>query len=458
MLDLDRKLAASGGDRAGQPERYSPAMATTGLHLPHGRAEAEALDAADPATALADEFVFPRHPRRDPDGSRAVYLCGNSLGLMPRAAKSAVARVLQTWEEYAVEGHFAGDEPWYRYDEPIAALHTGLVGAGPTEIAVANGLTANLHFLMASFYRPRGSRRKILIEPHAFPSDRYAVQSQVAWHGGDPETDVVEIECAQPDHVTASDVAATLERHGDAVALALVGGINYYTGQVLPMDEMCALLREADITIGLDLAHLVGNVPIDLPALGDGLRGLVHVQVPQLRPWCRSRASMFVRTTRPMRAWSASPVGGETIPPPASTCMAKPQFVPRAAADSWKVSNPSILATAPGGCVVAALRPGGSGRAARAISASDRLLGRPAVSGTGRNHHHAVGSRPSAVASCRCASRPMPPPPNTPCPNAGVIVDARDPDVIRLAPTPLYNSFADCWDAAATLGDVLGVR
>ena len=222
--------------------------------------EAAALDESDPLSAVRDEFAFPLGP----DGSPVAYFAGNSLGLMPRRARSAIDQVVGQWSELAVAGHFTGDDAWYGFEERFEARQAPLVGARPGEVALMGSLTENLHVLMASFHRPTGGRSKILIEPHAFPSDRYAVAAQVELAGGDPVTDVITIPTVDPDHVALDDVSTVLDARGDEIATALIGGVNYYTGQLLDLGPICALLRARDITIGLDLAHAVGNVPLSL--------------------------------------------------------------------------------------------------------------------------------------------------------------------------------------------------
>ena len=414
------------------------------------RNHARALDEADPLAALRGRFDVPRRA----DGREQAYFAGNSLGLLPRAGRAAVERVLDAWGTHAVAGHFTGEESWYRYDEPIAAHQAPIVGALEDEVALMGSLTENLHLLMASFYRPEGARRKILIEPHAFPSDRYAVASQIRWHGGDPATDLVEITTDDPDTVTVADVAATLEHHGDTIAMALIGGINYYTGQFLDLGPIADLLGEREILVGYDLAHAAGNVPLSL-----------HDWGVDFAAWCTYKylnggpgaiAGIYVHerhgndqaTPRLAGWWGNDPALRFDM-------HAEQTFVPRRGAAGWKVSNPSVLAMAPVGAslalfdevgmdalrerslrLTAFLEAGLKGVAkATVITPSDperrgcQLSVRTSVD---------VGELEAELAG------------------RGVVVDARDPDIIRIAPTPMYNSFEDIVDVVEELTDILG--
>ncbi|MCH7899096.1 MAG: kynureninase [Proteobacteria bacterium] len=222
---------------------------------------ARKLDEQDPLRAFRDQFNFP--PSRD--GNSPVYLCGNSLGLQPKLAKKYVLDELANWANYAVDGHFHSERPWIEYHRHATRGFADLTGSKPSEVIAMNTLTVNLHFLMASFYRPTNARHKILIEEKAFPSDRYAAQSQIRMHGFDPEEGIVEWKSSNEDGWLAlSDLADILEREGDSIALLLLPGVQYYTGQVLEMAEICRLGRDAGCVVGLDLAHAIGNVELHL--------------------------------------------------------------------------------------------------------------------------------------------------------------------------------------------------
>jgi kynureninase len=409
------------------------------------RDEAVSLDAADGLAGWQEEFARP-------PGCRA-YLCGNSLGLQPHRARAAVLQVLDQWRDHAVEGHFTDPGSWYRFDEPIAAQQGHLVGAGADELAVANTLSVNLHLLMASFYRPAGRRTKILIEPHTFPSDRYAVAGQAAWHGLDPDRTVVEIATADPDHLTVADVQATLDRHDGEVALALLGGVNYYTGQVFPMAELTELLHEAGAVVGLDLAHAAGNVPVELSAWNVDFAAWCTYKYLNAGPgavggfYVHRRHSVDPAVVRLGGWWGNDPERRFAMHDEAA-------FVPRPTADGWKVSNPPILSLAPVGASLGIFADVGLA-ALRAKSVEltgylQRLL--DTVRGI-----QTLTPRAPAERGCQISVR-VPGDAAHLCrelSGRGVVVDARDPDILRFAPAPLYNSFGECWTAVVELAALL---
>ncbi|NCW49304.1 MAG: kynureninase, partial [Actinobacteria bacterium] len=217
--------------------------------------DAAALDAADPLAHLRAEFELPE----------GIYLVGNSLGALPRAARDNVTAEFDRWSALGVEGHFTGDLAWEAYHELLTAPLSSLVGGGEHEVVAMNSLTVNLHLLMVSFYRPTPTRHKVLIEGHAFPSDHFAVESQIRQRGLDPATSLVVLD-PRPGEVTLrpDDILAAIAEHGDSLALILLPGVQYYTGQVLPMAEITRAGHEVGATVGFDLAHAVGNVELDL--------------------------------------------------------------------------------------------------------------------------------------------------------------------------------------------------
>lgn len=405
------------------------------------RDEALALDAADGLAGWREEFAFP-------EGCRS-YLCGNSLGLQPHRARVAVEAVLDNWRDHAVEGHFSEPGSWYRYDEPIAALQSGIVGASASELAVANTLSVSLHLLMASFYRPSGKRTKILIEPHTFPSDRYAVAAQAQWHGLDPLTTVVEIATTDPDRVTVADVEATLAHHEGEVALALLGGVNYYTGQVIPMAELTALLHRAGAVVGLDLAHAAGNVPVELNAWGVDFAAWCTYKYLNSGPgavggyFVHERHIGDPELVRLAGWWGNDPERRFAMHDEAA-------FVPRWTADGWKVSNPPMLALAPVGASLglfsevglAALRAKSVGLTAYLGRLLDAVPGVVTLTPSAADERGCqISVRVPGDAKALCAELAR----------HGVIIDARDPDILRFAPAPFYNSHLDCWTAVTTL-------
>ena len=224
------------------------------------------LDAADPLASFRSEFELP-------DG---IYFVGNSLGALPRAARTNVATEFDRWSTLGVEGHFTGALAWKDYHELLTEPLARLVGARPAEVVAMNGLTVNLHLLMISFYRPTAARHKILIEAHAFPSDHFAAESQIRQRGFDPADSLVVLE-PRPgeDTLRPDDVLAAIAEHGDELALVLLPGVQYYTGQVLPMAEITAAGHAVGAVVGFDLAHAAGNIELALHDERVGVRNVI---------------------------------------------------------------------------------------------------------------------------------------------------------------------------------------
>ena len=223
-------------------------------------APASVLDRDDPLADLRGEFHIPQH-----DGRDAVYLCGNSLGLQPVAAAGLLAEELEDWKRLGVEGHFRGRRPWVDYHRQFAAGLGRLTGCAPGEAAAMNTLTVNLHLLMVSFYRPTTERWRLLIEKPAFPSDRYAAESQVRFHGLEPGDALLEIGPREGESwIREEDILRTIDEIGDTIALVLLPGVQYYSGQVFDMAGITAAARARGCRVGWDLAHAIGNVPLSL--------------------------------------------------------------------------------------------------------------------------------------------------------------------------------------------------
>ena len=221
---------------------------------------AQQLDSEDQLKHYREEFLFPQV-----NGKQVIYFTGNSLGLQPKRTKKYVDEVMNDWANLAVEGHFYAEKPWWDYQERFAKPLSKIVGALPTEVTVMNTLTVNLHLMMVSFYRPTAKRYKIICESKAFPSDQYMIQSQVHFHGLDPKEAIVEIERRPGEHnIRLEDVLAKINTVGDELALVLIGGVNYYTGQVFDMKTITKAGHDAGAYVGWDLAHAAGNIKLEL--------------------------------------------------------------------------------------------------------------------------------------------------------------------------------------------------
>jgi len=221
---------------------------------------AQSMDHADPLSGFRDDFLFPQQ-----NGKPFIYLCGNSLGLQPKVAREVLNEQLNNWHNLAVEGWFEGDNPWMFYHKELKKLMGPLVGASAKEVCPMNTLTVNLHLLMVSFYKPTKRRFKVIMEAGAFPSDQYAIESQVRFHGYDPKDVIVEVAPRADEHtLRTEDILAQIVEQGDELALLLFGGVNYFTGQWFDMEAITKAGHAVGAVVGFDLAHAAGNVPLRL--------------------------------------------------------------------------------------------------------------------------------------------------------------------------------------------------
>jgi len=421
------------------------------------------LDAADPLPTRRAEFHVPPHSAGDHTAGDhtagdAAYFAGNSLGLQPKALRGRLGAELDDWARLGVEGHLEAQRPWLSYHELLRGPAARLVGARPEEVVVMNSLTVNLHLMMVSFYRPTPRRHAILIEDSAFPSDSYAVRSQAAFHGYDPDEAVIRLAPRPGEAVLRTDdVLDFLRADSGSVALILLGAVNYYTGELFDMDAITAAGHEAGAVVGWDLAHAAGNVPLRLHEAGADWAAWCSYKYLNAGPG--SLSGVFVherhlahRTLPKFAGWWSTEAG--------TRFQMAPTVTPVDTADSWQLSNPPILAMAP---VLVSLEMFEATGMAALRAKSMRLTGyleelldetcakRPGVSViTPRDPR-----RRGAQLSVRIGGRDVGPLTARLSHDFGVIADARRPDVIRLAPAPMYNTFHDCWRAATALTAVL---
>ncbi|WP_190811621.1 kynureninase [Flagellimonas sp. S3867] len=301
---------------------------------------AQRLDTQDSLAKYRNEFHFPKV-----NGKEVIYFTGNSLGLQPKRTQKFVDDVMKDWRELAVEGHFYAEKPWWDYHEQLAKGLSKVVGAKPEEISVMNTLTVNLHLLMVSFYRPTKKRFKILCEEKAFPSDQYMLQSQVRFHGFDPKEAIVEVKKRDGEHFwRKEDILLKIDEVGDELALVLIGGVNYYNGQVFDMQTITRAGKSAGAFVGWDLAHAAGNVALKL-----------HEWDVDFAAWCSYKymnsgpgnaSGIFVHEKH---------LGKKDLPrfegwwgtKKETRFLMQPEFDPIETADAWQLSNPPILSIAP---------------------------------------------------------------------------------------------------------------
>ena len=402
--------------------------------------QATELDHSDALRAFRERFHLPRT-----NGREQAYFCGNSLGLMPRSARDQVEEVLQQWSAEGVEAHFKGHSQWMPYHELVRDDLAAVVGALPLEVVAMNSLTANLHLMMASFYRPAGSRRRILIEARAFPSDRHAVASQIRWHGGDPATDLIEL-APEPgqDLLTSEAIEAALATQGEQIALVLLPGIQYVTGQAFDIARLTAAAHAQGCQVGFDLAHAVGNLPLQL-----------HEQGPDFAVWCSYKylnsgpggvAGCFVHE-RHARA-DLPRLAGWWGHDAASRFRMGPEFVPTPGAEGWQLSNPPILALAPLRASLPLFLQAGMAELRQKSVALTGYLERMLLDRLGDALSIVTPADPSQR-GCQLSirlrqGRELGQQLYRDLLAQGIVCDWREPDILRASPVPLYNRFEDC--------------
>lgn len=399
------------------------------------------LDAIDPFATFRGRFACPRRP----DGSRVAYFTGNSLGLMPLEARTLVAEQLEDWAALGVEGHLEARRPWLRYHEALAEPGARLVGAHPDEVVMMNTLTVNLHLMMVSFYRPSGRRTRVLMETGAFPSDTYAIESHVQTRGLDARDAVIKAAPRSGEALLRTeDIIGLIERHGDELALVLLGGVGFSTGQWLDMPAITRAAQRVGAICGWDLAHAAGNVPLSL-----------HDWGVDFACWCSYKylnagpgavAGAFVHRRHAQNTALPRYAGWWGNDPDTRFRMG-PEFVARPSADGWQLSNPPILSMAP---LVASLAIFDDAGGVAALRQKSRVL-------TGyfdfllreRAPRDVSVITPADVESRGCQlslrvagdagdrQRDLA--------ERGFWLDKREPDVLRAAPVPLYNTFDEVW-------------
>lgn len=396
--------------------------------------DARRRDEADPGHR--DLFHIP--PAEGGRYPEVAYMAGNSLGLQPKATRVELLEDLDAWAQLGVEGHMDAKRPWLPYHELLTAPAARLVGGLPEETVIMNSLTVNLHLLMVSFYRPCPGRDRIVIEDTTFPSDSYAVRSQARFHGLDPDTAVVRL----PTH----EIVDYLSREGESVALVLLGAVNYLTGEFLDIPGITALAQSKGAIAGWDLAHAAGNVPLSLHEWGVDFAAWCSYKYLNSGPG--ALAGAFVHE-RHLKDESLQRFEGWWSTDPATRFKMAPVATPRPLADSWQVSNPPIFSMGP---VRTSLEifdrvgmPALRERSVRLTGYLESLLdGLDVVTPKSRGCQLSIRVKGGAGALSRTLRK-----------EHGVIADSREPDIMRLAPVPLYSSYHDCWRAAFALKELL---
>ncbi len=415
-------------------------MLTTHMNYKTDKSFAVEMDSKDPISKYRERFYIPKQK----NGEDCIYFCGHSLGLQPKSVRSYIEQILKDWGTLGVEGWFHVKNPWMIYDQILIEQTAKLVGAKPIEVVVMNSLTVNLHLMMVPFYKPTPSRNKILIEYHAFSSDQYAVKSQIQFHGFEPKMSLIEIHPREgEDIIRTEDIESLIEKEGDSIALIMLGGVNYYTGQAFDMERITGIGHSKGCLVGFDLAHAAGNILLKL-----------HDWDIDFAVWCSykylnsgpgSIAGCFIHEKHSNNSELPRFTGWWGHNKETRFLMG-PNFEPIEGAEGWQLSTPPILQMA---ALRASMEIFDEVGMERLKAKSDLLTGyleflideiksesisiitpwdikrrgcqlSIRIQGNGKVLHNKLTSQ-------------------------GVICDWREPDVIRVAPVPLYNTFMDVY-------------
>jgi kynureninase len=419
------------------------------MHFSADENFARQLDAEDPLRHFREKFYLP--PGKD--GKPLIYFAGNSLGLMPKSARQIVEEELDNWAKLGVDAHHATGTPWYTYHEALREPTARIIGAKPLEVICMNSLTVNLHLMMASFYRPTKSRFKILMEEPAFPSDTYAIKTQIAHHGFAPRDALILARSRKREFtIQTGDIVDLIDKHADQLAMVMFAGVNFFTGQLFDIKRITAAAQARGIVAGFDLAHAVGNAPLKL-----------HDWNVDFAVWCSYKylnagpgavAGAFVHerhATNTKLPRFAGWFGND--PNTRFRLHLEPEFIPVASADGWQISNPPIFSMAPLRASLAVFDEAGGMEPLRAKSTRLTSYLEFLLTEIGSKKFTVITPRNSDERGCQLSilAHEHPKELLKELETAGVKCDFREPNVIRVAPTPLYNTFHEVWRFARIL-------
>lgn len=398
------------------------------------------LDKIDPIRNFRDQFYIPK----DSNGNELIYLCGNSLGLQPKSTRAKVEQELLDWENLGVEAHFLGKNPWKDYHEFVTDSLAKIVGAKPKEVVAMGSLTANLNSLLISFYKPNLERHKIVIEATAFPSDIYSVSSQIKLNGFDIDKSLIKLEAkVNETYINTEDILSLIENEGDSIATILLGGVNYYTGQAFDMEAITKAGHKKGIIVGFDLAHAIGNLKLELNKWDVDFA--VWCSYKYLNSGPGGIAGIFVNE-RFAKRFDIDRLSGWWGHDKTSRFKMDSQFVPMEGAEGWQNSNPAILPLA---CLRASLDLFDEAGMDKLKEKSIKLTGylEFLLDLVDTDRIEIITPRNINQRGCQLSLRVRNANKNLfdEITKNGVIADWREPDVIRIAPVPLYNSFEDVY-------------
>jgi len=407
-------------------------------------------DKADTLASYRNRFHIPKHT----DGSDIIYFCGNSLGLQPKTTKSYIDQELQDWAALGVEGHVHGKNPWLSYHELLTENMANIVGAKPIEVVVMNTLTTNLHLMMVSFYKPTKKRYKILIEGDAFPSDKYAVESQLRHHGFDEREGLILWNSRENEELARyEDLEAIMQRHGEEIALIMIGGVNYYTGQFFDLKRITKLGHQHGCVVGFDCAHGAGNVKLDLH--NSGADFAIWCTYKYLNSGPGSLSGVFVHERHAYRK-DLNRFTGWWSHNKETRFKMRDDFDMLPGAEGWQLSNPPILSMA---AIKASLDMFAEAGMDNLIAKSRKLTGyfEFLIDQLQNDSIKIITPENPDERGCQLsiqvknADKSL----HQKLTQAGIISDWREPDVIRCAPVPLYNSFRDVYTMVERLKSIL---
>jgi kynureninase len=412
---------------------------------------ARQLDVEDPLRYFREKFYLPLAK----DGKPLIYFAGNSLGLMPKSAMAIVEAELDNWSKFGVDAHHAAGTPWYSYHESLREPVARLIGAKPVEVICMNSLTVNLHLMLATFYRPTKSRFKIVMEEPAFPSDTYAIKTQIVHHGFDPKEALV---LARPRKnaftIRQEDIEDLLEKHADQIAVIIIGAVNFFTGQLFDIEKIASAAQKHGIIVGFDLAHAIGNVPVAL-----------HDWNVDFAVWCSYKylnagpgaiAGAFVHerhATNTKLPRLAGWFGND--PNTRFRLHLEPEFIPVSSADGWQISNPPIFSMAPLRASLAIFDDAGGMKPLRTKSIRLTSYLEFLLTEIGSKKFTVITPHDPDARGCQLSilAHERPKELLKELEAASVKCDFREPNIIRVAPTPLYNSFHEVWRFARILSE-----
>ena len=407
---------------------------------------AEILDRDDPLASYQSQFHFPYQS----NGNKHIYLCGNSLGLQSKKTSDFVNQELEDWKNLGVEGHFHARNPWLPYHEFLSESYSKIIGAKATEVIAMNTLSVNLHLMLVSFYRPSKKRYKIIIEDDAFPSDIYAVESHISHHGLDPDKVLIKLKPRKGETaLRTGDITKFIKENSSEIALIMLGGVNYYTGQVFDMQKITKVAKENKIIVGFDLAHAAGNIKLALHEWGVDFA--VWCSYKYLNSGPGSVGGVFIHEKHHEKSiprfagWWGHDKGSRFKMPD--------KFIPINTAEGWQLSNPPILSLA---AVRASLSLFDEVGMENLIDKSKKLTSYLVFLMENLSSNRISIITPEER-GCQISIRVL----NgnkqlfDEITTRGVIADWREPDVIRVAPVPLYNSYMDVFNFYKILEDIL---